>query len=201
MGTRHLIAVKIDGEYKVAQYGQWDGYPEGQGIDTLHFLRDKGGTSQKFQQAVRNCFFISDKELNFLYKRYGADDNGMIRLKDAERMDKDYPQFSRDTGAEILRLIQNSADGIRLHDSLSFAADSLFCEWAWVIDFDTGTFEGYDGFNQNPLNEADRFFFLDTPDGVDGYHPVRLVASWSLNALPSDDEFVAAFKGADTDSE
>ena len=29
MGTRHLIAVQLDGEYKIAQYGQWDGYPEG----------------------------------------------------------------------------------------------------------------------------------------------------------------------------
>lgn len=28
MGTRHLTAVVIDGDYKVAQYGQWDGYPE-----------------------------------------------------------------------------------------------------------------------------------------------------------------------------
>lgn len=33
MGTRNLTAVYIDGEYKVAQYGQWDGYPEGPGAD------------------------------------------------------------------------------------------------------------------------------------------------------------------------
>ena len=26
MGTRNLTAVFMDGEYKVAQYGQWDGY-------------------------------------------------------------------------------------------------------------------------------------------------------------------------------
>jgi hypothetical protein len=31
MGTRNLIAVFFDGEYRVAQYSQWDGYPEGQG--------------------------------------------------------------------------------------------------------------------------------------------------------------------------
>ena len=27
MGTRNLTCVFKDGEYKVAQYGQWDGYP------------------------------------------------------------------------------------------------------------------------------------------------------------------------------
>lgn len=26
MGTRNLTVVYIDGKYKVAQYGQWDGY-------------------------------------------------------------------------------------------------------------------------------------------------------------------------------
>lgn len=38
MGTRSLICVFKDGEYKVAQYSQWDGYPEGHGIGVLKFL-------------------------------------------------------------------------------------------------------------------------------------------------------------------
>ena len=41
MGTRNLTVVFMDGEYKVAQYGQWDGYPEGQGITCFNFLHDK----------------------------------------------------------------------------------------------------------------------------------------------------------------
>lgn len=31
MGTRNLTAVYLDGEYKIAQYGQWDGYPKDKG--------------------------------------------------------------------------------------------------------------------------------------------------------------------------
>lgn len=39
MGTRGLTAVMLGGEYKIAQYGQWDHYPSGQGVTALEFCR------------------------------------------------------------------------------------------------------------------------------------------------------------------
>ena len=43
MGTRHLtIVIDENNETKVAQYGQWDGYPAGQGTTVVEFLRMKG---------------------------------------------------------------------------------------------------------------------------------------------------------------
>ena len=62
MGTRHLIAAKIDGVYKLAQYGQWDGYPEGQGVAVLDFLVNKMDVAA-FTAALRNCRFISNMEI------------------------------------------------------------------------------------------------------------------------------------------
>lgn len=41
MGTRNLTMVKYNGEIKVAQYGQYDGYPSGQGLTALRLCRDK----------------------------------------------------------------------------------------------------------------------------------------------------------------
>lgn len=196
MGTRNLTAVKIDGQYKVAQYGQWDGYPEGQGMTCLHFLREKMDADQ-FKQSLRKASFIDPKDLNALWKEYGADDNGMVSLDDMDRMKRDHPEFSRDTGAEILELVQNHPEGMQLQDELEFAADGLFCEWAWVIDFDTGTFEAFTGYNRTkPLTPEDRFYFLRDKED-DGYHGVTLVAKWSLDSLPSDEDFIAAFKTDD----
>lgn len=40
MGTRNLTCVVVDGEMKVAQYGQWDGYPEGQGATCCEFIQE-----------------------------------------------------------------------------------------------------------------------------------------------------------------
>lgn len=199
MGTRNLVAVYEGGAYRVAQYGQWDGYPEGQGITVLQFLRDKMNEAL-FRERVHNAKYISPAALSALWQRYGADEHGYVRCEDADRMKKDYPQFSRDIGAEILELVQNSDNGILLNDRLGFAADSLFCEWAWVVDLDGRTFEGFAGFNNMRLPDDERFAFLN-PDRELEYYPVRRVAKFSLDELPDDESFLAAFQSEEEENE
>lgn len=201
MGTRHLIAAKIDGVYKLAQYGQWDGYPEGQGVAVLDFLVNEMQVAA-FTAALRNCRFIGQEEVNAELVKFGADPNDhyAIRVSDYDRFSEAHPEWSRDTGAKILGIIQSSG-GCWLRSRLDFAADSLFCEWAYVLDFDTMQFEVYEGYNQTPLTEKDRFFFLE-PKAEDGYHPVRLRASWSMDALPQTaEDFLAAFPSDDEKEE
>ena len=41
MGTRNLTIIVEDNKHKVAQYCQWDGYPEGQGRTCYNILKDK----------------------------------------------------------------------------------------------------------------------------------------------------------------
>lgn len=191
MGTRNLTIVFDAGEYRVAQYGQWDGYPEGAGIKILRFLRDE---MDEFLFRTRLSRF------NFV------DENDDI----AKRIDKAFekgigsycfPEFSRDTGCDILPMIQNGMTTTRyLGNKLDFAAESLFCEWAYVVDFDHRTFEVYQGFNKTPLEENERFYFLS--DKIDPgacfsgtkYYQVKLAATFNLDNLPEDDEFLGVFK-------
>lgn len=186
MGTRHLTIVKFGGEYKIAQYGQWDGYPEGQGVTTLEFLRkivEKNMVDQ-FADKVQACRWVTKSELETIE----------IHCRELKRWQDVYPEFSRDTGADILQMVMDSENGLVLQNSIDFAADSLFCEWAWLIDLDTGTFEAYAGFNQaKPLTENDRFYFLvDKEEG--GYHCIVKVAEWSIDNLPSNEDFLNTFK-------
>lgn len=188
MGTRHLTAVYVDGEYKVAQYGQWDGYPEGQGLTCLKFawsvLANKADRAA-FAEKVRACSWITKDEQE---KR-----NDLIKSGEVKNWSKVWPELSRDTGAEILAMIASSESGLVLANNIDFAADSLFCEWAWVIDLDAGTLEGFRGFNQAlQLTEEDRFYFL-LDKAEHGYLPVKLAAKWSLDELPGKDAFLAAF--------
>lgn len=194
MGTRNLTAVYVDGEYKVAQYGQWDGYPEGQGMTCLTFARNflaNKADREAFADKVRACRWITEEEIA---RRNAMIDNGAVK-----NWPKVWPELTRDTCSGILELVARSESGLFLSNNITFAADSLFCEWAWVIDLDAGTFEGYKGFNQGrTLTPEDRFYFLmDKAEG--SYLPVTLAAKWSLDDLPEEDAFLAAFKSEEED--
>lgn len=158
MGTRHLIAVYKDGETKIAQYGQWDGYPQGAGLTILRFLETVD--LSQFEKDVAACTML-DPSGDYLVA--------------------DYPHLSRDVSADIL----NKVPCTQL-DHESFAGDGLFCEWAYAIDLDAGTFEVYEGF-QKEL-EDNRFAKFNDPD--DDYCPPHLVASFMLSDLPSEETFL-----------
>ena len=183
MGTRNLTVVQHDGQYKLAQYGQWDGYPSGQGKTILEFLRDKFDR-EKFISRLNACKLLSDEEVAALDKDFSADD-----------WTKLYPSLSRDTAAEVLEYIQESTEPVPIQKDFSFAGDSLFCEWAYVIDLDANMFEVYKGFNQTPVLGGSRFYDLQnklTSDSTDKYYPVRLEYAWRLEALPTNEEFLTA---------
>lgn len=175
MGTRNLTCVAIDGELKVAQYGQFDGYPSVGGVECLEFLRsfDK----EVFKSKVRASRFFTNEALTLIYEQCG----------NSEKFLKEYPQFDRSLGRDILKLIETSPDGILLKNDLDFAKDSLFCEWAYVIDLDNDVLEVYTGFNKDPLSESERFY---SPDSENGYYPIRLVEKFDINNLPTNKEFI-----------
>jgi hypothetical protein len=157
MGTRHLVTVRNEGEYVVAQYGQWDGYPSGQGITILGFLNSEGNI-EKLKEALKKVRFIDfkgrDKEFIEEYEKnapeWSSDPDN--RTFEQRRWFKSY--CSRDVGGEILENIAVSTDSeILLKNSLDFGDDSLFCEYAYTIDLDKNTFEIYEDFKGNPIKE------------------------------------------------
>jgi len=197
MGTRHLTAVYIDGQYKIAQYGQYDGYPEGAGVAVLNFART---LADKSRLAGFMAQWFSTEELRTIDK--AIEDK---KLSHADWRSA-YPQLDRTLGSEVLDLVMNQELGIKLFNDLNFAAESLFCEWAWVIDLDAGTFEGYKGFNtERELTPEDRFYFLRDKEeesaGGTKYHGVILAAKWQLDKLPNDKDFLAAFAEPEDEDE
>lgn len=199
MGTRNLTCVYMNGEYKVAQYGQWDGYPEGQGITCLEFLRDKVNWIL-FTKRLENLSWIDDRKLKLIRKPYQHPSGGMT-MEMSDLFEQTYPEFSRNTAAEILELIQNDKLTMnRLQNDLDFAAEED-CEWCYVIDIDKGTFEVYEGWNTEPLTPEDRFYKLDMEYNNSkrrrAWHAVKLKATFELDNLPDNETFIRECQGVD----
>lgn len=199
MGTRHLTVVQLDGIYRIAQYGQWDGYPEGQGITILHFLRDYMDRPH-FLSKLRALTWIDRPTLQNRWVSCGADIRSpMVDMATSEAFADRYPHLHRNTGAKVLYLVHDSDGPLQLDDGIGFAQDSLFCEWAYVIDFDLDLLQVYKGFNKTPLFPGERFY-TDDPDFLDarseGYEPVRILTHFFLSDLPADDAFISAIDEA-----
>lgn len=196
MGTRGLTAVVLDGEYKIAQYGQWDHYPSGQGVEALEFCREWLTNPVKESQFTSNLAatrFATDEDQKACTEWLASigSVNGWLNGEQSQKYKERYPLWSRDLGADVLSVIASPPPGVDLvlRNSIDFAGDSLFCEYAYVIDIDKRTFEVFKGFNNEPLEASERFATAPT-DGEQShrskkYEPVKLLKSFDLDKLPS----------------
>jgi hypothetical protein len=201
MGTRGLTMVIRKGKPVIAQYGQWDHYPSGQGISALKFLQNlvsipnqTDAFINKLETKVRFSNDADVKARQDYLNELGSPD-GWLTMAQVEKYDERFKFDSRNWGAEILTGIMECEDNeIVLQDSSSFIKDSLFCEYAYVIDFDKRTFEIYIGFNNQPVPAGERFADLEiekVEEGRDQYYPCLHLKTYSLDNLPTEEEFLA----------
>ena len=218
MGTKHLTMVKNEeGEIKVAQYGQWDGYPSGQGAHILEFCKDKENLNLSLLKIMlKRVYFVENNEI--IKKWYdekflpAAQSTPDLRTKDMRFW---WNYFcSRDLGSDILYNIVN-ADGLQrslehgnaqlpeefqnyifLRDDSTFLLDSLMCEYAYCINFQTNKLEVYVGFNRDINAEAElcktirNLYSRPNKDEYDGYYGCRLLKEYDLTNLPTKEDFV-----------
>jgi hypothetical protein len=194
MGTRNLTCVFHEGKYKVAKYGQWDGYLEGLGKGLLMFLKTDF-EREKFLKGLATTRSLSEEEVKRCYIEAGAlPESTLVDMEVSDKFKKAHFSLDRDcSGAQLLKGIQDG-QVTELFPNLEFAADSLFCEWCYVLDLDKNTFEIYQGFNKDPLDPSERFAFLsykcEKNSSGETYHPVRLLKSYKLNRLPKLENFL-----------
>ena len=128
MGTRNLTKViDSNGVTRVAQYGQWDGYPSGQGINALI----QSYNHRLIESKLDNCHFLSDEEVDGHNSIIGASGKAVVDV---------YPTLSRDTCADILGYVAFSVGEIPLVDASDFESDELFCEAVYTLNFQTKEF-------------------------------------------------------------
>lgn len=178
MGTRHIIAVVKDNDYKVAQYGQWDGYLDGQGQDIVEFLRDRFDR-KKFEAQLAKLYWITDEEIQ--------------KIQSTGKWEKGYPYLKRSCSVDILDHIQDGDIKVGLQNEIAFAGDGLYCEWAYVINLDTDELEIYKGFSESPPKKGERFAKLPKEKyckGIPQYYPVCHFHTFKFSELADYEDFV-----------
>lgn len=176
MGTRNITKVVKDGKTVVAQYGQWDGYPEYSGRVALEFLSDPENVKALFDN-VDKCWQATDEDFSNMMKSINVEDEFMT-MEQSEMFATLYPSMTRNTGVGILEVIANAPDGVILHLDTDFEDDSLFCEGIYTIDFDCDTFKTY-------FNGYEATYLLSNLPDVEVY--LAGYQSWVLNQV---DEYV-----------
>lgn len=184
MGTRGAFGVII-GEKEKIGYNQYDSYPSGNGVENLQWLREEYAKDPALSEVRRlaTAARLVDDDSSPTPEDV-ANLRSTTNLGVSEQSTDDWYCLTREAHGSIPAML-NCGYILDGHD---FPLDSLFCEWAYIIDLDANTFEVYVGFQKKEHNQGR--FASDVPND-DGYYPVRLVATWSLDALPTDDEFLA----------
>lgn len=178
MGTRHMIGVIKGGTYRVGQYGQWDGYPEGQGYTVLDIMRNVN--LDAFNQSIEHCKFVDQKRVREMYVEAGdSPDNtsGFIDMAIADKFRELYPSMSRDTGAKILEIVMSATEEkpVELFDQHDFLDDETFCEFAYVVNLDTKKLICYAGSPNDIFAEYDLGNLPENEKMLEDYN------TWSKN--------------------
>ncbi|WP_300924550.1 hypothetical protein [uncultured Clostridium sp.] len=184
-------------------------------MTVLQFCKDKEKLA-KLEKELKYVHFID--EINEWVEKYDAGAPTWSNQADLRTSEMKYwfdALISRDLGAKILdqiitvryintemypdyRLPKEHNGLIFLKNELDFGKESLMCEYAYCINFQTNKLECYVGFNHNKEKEAELFkttekdieaqkeySYRDNP-----YYGCRLLKEYDLDNLPNKDDFI-----------
>jgi hypothetical protein len=170
MGTRGLYGFRKNGVDKLT-YNHWDSYPNCLGESMVKFCRE-----------------TSIEEMNEIFDRI------ILVIEDStptkEQIDEcsEFYNGGVSTGQIdewycLLRETQGNPNvykhGLRyMIDNQGFINDSLFCEYAYIINLDEECLEFYVGFQKEP-DEYNRY----GTGNNDGYYPCKLLKEYSLGEI------------------
>ncbi len=177
MGTRGILGFRIGGKDKLT-YNHNDSYPGGLGSDVVKAvlkMKRMGWAAVKGKAKairlvtdkkpptpadVQKCKFVSD-------------------LSVSSGATKEWYCLLRGIQGNLLGYLQLGL----MEDSHKFIADSLSCEWGYIINLDSMMLEVYKGFQSSPHNKG-RYAHLEKVDN--DYYPCALLLEIDLDAVDSE---------------
>lgn len=169
MGTRGLYGFRMNGIDKTS-YNHFDSYPDGLGVTVANFCE---ATPVEQMKDIYNRIVMVDEQNKpspELIQKYGGSCDVSVSTQSPE----DWYCLLRGLQGELDWMRSVEGD-IHMIDNHEFIKDSLFCEYAYIINLDTEEMEFWIGFQHKPDPE-NRY----GQEQDDGYYPCRLYATFPL---------------------
>lgn len=191
MSTRGAVGFAVDGGLKLT-YNHSDSYPSGLGQDVVDFLltlfhgpdfvmtESHTFDIEMLKEKVRAVKFITDGQKPTRAEKEYYKPHADLSVSN-QSLDDWYCLLRNFQGVDGLKGI---VGGIVKHisNSNAFPEESLFCEWAYVIDLDKQALEVYKGF-QHTRPKTGRF---KDAKPQDGYYGCKLVKKIPFKKLTAD---------------
>lgn len=185
MGTRGLYGFRKNGIDKCT-YNHWDSYPSCLGSTVVEFCKN---------HTIEEMNYIFDKIVL-------VDENSTPTEKQIEEcIENGYSDFSVGSGAQtdwycLLRNCQGDLECLAkaenhayMIDGIDFIKDSLYCEYAYIINLDDKVLEFYEGF-QNTPQKGNRYGIDERKGFVKRYYPCKLSGTFPLNEIYDVDKII-----------
>lgn len=178
MSTRGLIGFYKNGQTKVT-YNHSDSYPSGLGINILNELRQYtiGIINTTFKKIIlvdANNYITKDTILKYRQYLY-------VHVNNSQTTWYDYLHATQGTLKPYL-----DWQIFHMIDNQNFIKDSLFCEWAYIVNLKTKRLEVWQGCQTVENNNR---YNVKTDDE---YKSCKLLISFPLNDLPTNEKFLKA---------
>jgi len=182
MGTRGIYGIRKNNVDKIT-YNHFDSYPSGLGKQIAKFFADvdlvKLGEVFDFIQLVKPDDIVTED----IAKNIPAE----LSNFEVDGGQKTFYCYLRNAQGDLSVYLK----GLKyMIDDHNFIKESLFCEWGYIVNLDTGKLEVWRGFQKSPT-EGNRY---GTTHDEDGYYPCKMVAEFTQDEIKAGDfdKFVEA---------
>ncbi len=182
MGTRGAFGFYRGGVDKIT-YNHFDSYPAGLGEKIVRFCQE---TSIEEMNEIFNRIEVVDFHSSKPTPEQIEECRPYLDLRVSHQSEEDWYCLLREAqgGLDVWK------NGLRyMIDDADFLKDSLFCEWAYVINLDWDALEIYRGFQKSPTNNrysARRYSIKEViteTTETDVYYSCKLIVAHPLGAI------------------
>lgn len=173
MGTRGIYGIRKNNVDKTT-YNHFDSYPSGLGKQISEFFADAdlvklGDVFDSIQLVKHDDIVTEDISENIPVEFQRQLCNGG---------QKTFYNYLRNAQGDLSVYLK----GLKyMIDNHNFIKNSLFCEWGYIVNLDTGKLEVWEGYQKSPT-EGNRY---GTTTDEDGYYPCKMVVEFTQEEIKS----------------